>query len=44
MLNLHAFNFLLIHLALAEDPVASPSFLEGGPADDDAMMVDDDCN
>jgi hypothetical protein len=43
VLNLHAFNFLPICSNLVENPVASPSFLEGGPADDDAMMVDDDC-
>jgi hypothetical protein len=42
ILILYAFNYLLICLDLADAPIASPSFLEGGLRESDAMMVDED--
>jgi len=37
------FDHLLICLDLADAPIGSPQFLEGELAEDDAMIVDDNC-
>jgi hypothetical protein len=39
----YVLNYLLIYLDLADPAIALPPFPEGDLADDDNMMVDDDC-
>jgi hypothetical protein len=39
----YVLNYLLIYLDLADPAIALPPFPEGALADDDNMMVDDDC-